>query len=95
MSLTCFLCVLNLLGAQGGALPSSLSAITVGQTVLDMAMKGVGQAISIHDKTLVKMAVAVAVMMEMAVAVAVAVAVRVEMVVAVAVMVTVGITFVL
>ena len=91
MSLTCFLCVLNLLGAQGGALPSSLSAITVGQTVLDMAMKGVGQAISIHDKTLVKMAIAVAVMMEMAVAVAV----RVEMVVAVAVMVTVGITFVL
>ena len=89
MSLTCFLCVLNLLGSKGGALPSSLSAITVGQTVLDMAMKGVGQAISIHDKTLVKMAIAVAVMMEMAVAV------RVEMVVAVAVMVTVGITFVL
>ena len=81
--------MLNLLVAQGGALPSSLSAITVGQTVLDMAMKGVGQAISIHDKTLVKMAIAVAVMMEMAVAV------RVEMVVAVAVMVTVGITFVL
>ena len=93
MSLTCFLCVLNLLGAKGGALPSSLSAITVGQTVLNMAMKGVGQAISIHDKTLVKMAIAVAVMMEMAVAVAVAV--RVEMVVAVAVMVTIGITFVL
>ena len=81
MSLTCFLCVLNLLGAKGGALPSSLSAITVGQTVLNLAMKGVGQAISIHDKTLVKMAIAVAV--------------RVEMVVAVAVMVTVGITFVL
>ena len=87
MSLTCFLCVLNLLGAKGGALPSSLSAITVGQTVLDMAMKGVGQAISIHDKTLVKMAVAVAVRMEMAVAMAV----RMEM----AVMVTVRITFVL
>ena len=83
--------MLNLLGAQGGALPSSLSAITVGQTVLNMVMKGVGQAISIHDKTLVKMAIAVAVMMEMAVAMAV----RVEMVVAVAVMVTVGITFVL
>ena len=93
MSLTCFLCVLNLLGAKGGALPSSLSAITVGQTVLNMAMKGVGQAISIHDKTLVKMAVAVAVMMEMVVAVVVAV--REEMVVAVAVMITVGITFVL
>ena len=44
--------MLNLLGAQGGALLSSLLAITVGQTVLDMAMKGVGQAISIHDKTL-------------------------------------------
>ena len=52
MSLTCFLCVLNLLGAQGGALLSSLLAITVGQIVLDMAMKGVGQAINIHDKTL-------------------------------------------
>ena len=44
--------MLNLLGVQGGALLSSLLAITVGQTVLDMAMKGVGQAISIHDKTL-------------------------------------------
>ena len=44
--------MLNLLGAQGGALLSSLSAIVVGQTVLDMVMKGVGQAISIHDKTL-------------------------------------------
>ena len=52
MPLTCFLYMLNLLGAQGGALLSSLSAIVVGQTVLDMVMKGVGQAISIHDKTL-------------------------------------------
>ena len=52
MPLTSFLCVLNLLGAQGGALLSNLSAITVGQTVLDMKMKDVGQAISIHDKNL-------------------------------------------
>ena len=52
MPLTSFLCVLNFLGAQGRALLSSLSAITMGQTVLDMAMKEVGQAISIHDKTL-------------------------------------------
>ena len=56
MSLTCFLCVLNLLGAQGGALLSSLSAITVGQTMLGMVMEGVGQAISILDKTLEKAA---------------------------------------
>ena len=34
------------------ALLSSLSAIVVGQTVLDMTIKEVGQAISIHDKTL-------------------------------------------
>ena len=34
------------------ALLSSLSTIAVGQTVLDMTMKEVGQAISIHDKTL-------------------------------------------
>ena len=52
MPLTCFLCVLNLLGAQGGALLSSQSAIVMGQTMLDMAKKEVGQAISIHDKTL-------------------------------------------
>ena len=52
MPLICFLYMLNLLGAQGGALLSNLSAIVVGQTVLDMVMKGVGQAISIHDKTL-------------------------------------------
>ena len=39
-------------GAQGGTLLSSLSAITVGQTVLDIGMKGVGQAVSVHDKTL-------------------------------------------
>nr|POE51401.1 hypothetical protein CFP56_41768 [Quercus suber] len=35
-----------------GYLLSSLSAIATNQTVLDMKMKGVGQAISIHDKTL-------------------------------------------
>ena len=52
MPLTSFLCVLNLVGAQGGALLSTLSTITMGQTVLDMAMKEVGQAISIHDTTL-------------------------------------------
>ena len=45
---------INLLfvGAQGGALLNNLTAITVGQTVLDMGLKGVGQAISIHDKPL-------------------------------------------
>ena len=52
MPLTSFLCILNLLGAQGGALLSSLSTIVVGQTVLNMAMKEVSQATSIHDKTL-------------------------------------------
>ena len=52
MPLTSFLCVLNILGAQRGALLSNLSAIVVGQTMLDMVMKKVGQAISIHDKTL-------------------------------------------
>ena len=51
MPLTSFLCVLNLVGAQGGALLSTLSTITMGQTVLDMAMKEVGQA-SIHEITL-------------------------------------------
>ena len=44
--------MLNLLGAQGGALLSSLLAITMGQTMLNIAMKGVSQAISIYDKTL-------------------------------------------
>ena len=44
--------MLNLIGAQGGALLRSLSAIAIGQIVLNMAIKGVGQAISIHDKTL-------------------------------------------
>ena len=39
-------------GAQGGSLLSNLSAITLGQTVLDMGMKGVGQAVGVHDKTL-------------------------------------------
>ena len=34
------------------ALQSSLSAIVVGQTVLDMAIKEVDQAISIHNKIL-------------------------------------------
>ncbi|KAF3956214.1 hypothetical protein CMV_018636 [Castanea mollissima] len=40
------------MGAQGGALLSSLSAIAMDQIVLDMAIKGVSQALSIHDKTL-------------------------------------------
>nr|POE51400.1 hypothetical protein CFP56_41767 [Quercus suber] len=43
-------------GDDGGALLSNLSAITMGQTMLNMAMKGVGQAISIHDKTLKEVA---------------------------------------
>ena len=34
------------------ALLSSLSAIVMSQTMLDMAIKEVGQGISIHDKTL-------------------------------------------
>ena len=52
MPLICFLYMLNLLGAQGGALLSNLSAIVVSQTMLDMAIKKVSQGISIQDKTL-------------------------------------------
>ena len=51
MPLTSFLCVLNLLGAQEGALLCSLLAIVVGQTVHEMVMKEVGQA-SVHEITL-------------------------------------------